>query len=69
MEAYTIRVKTLAPAEHAVSVTGGTSVAGLKAAIAGVVGTPAHRQRLIWRGRVIGDASTLGDLGAARAVG
>jgi hypothetical protein len=61
--AYSIRVKTLVPAEYSVSVTSTTSVAGLKNVIGTIVGTPAYRQRLIWRGRVLSDDSTMGELG------
>jgi hypothetical protein len=65
MDAFTIRVQTLAPATHEVSVVPSTTVAALKQTVSTLAGVPAHRQRLIWRGRVIQDAQTLEQLGEA----
>lgn len=67
MDSFTIRVKTLAPATHELSVAPTTSVAALKATLAPLAAVPAHRQRLIWRGRVINDSQTLEELGEPRA--
>ena len=64
MESFNLRVKTLAPATHEVSVAPSTTVAALKAVVAPLAGCPAHRQRLIFRGRVINDGQTLQELGA-----
>jgi hypothetical protein len=60
-----LRVKTLAPpATHTLPVAAGTTVAQLKGLIAARVGTPPARQRLIWRGGVLSDSDTMGQLGA-----
>jgi hypothetical protein len=60
---FDIRVKTLAPATYTVPVRATATGAQLKDAVAGLVGTPVPRQRLIWRGRVISDFEVLGQLG------
>lgn len=62
--AFTLRVRPArAGLEHALSASPGDTVGGLKAAIAGVLGTPAARQRLIWRGRILPDHETLAQCG------
>ena len=66
MDSFTLRVKTLAPATHELTVLPTTTVASLKQLVAGVTGVPAHRARLIWRGRVINDNQTLEELGEHR---
>jgi hypothetical protein len=66
MDSYTIRIKTLVPATHEVSVVPTTTAAALNSVVATITGVPAHRQRLIWRGRVMEDAQTLEQLGARR---
>jgi hypothetical protein len=63
MNSFPLRIKTLEPATHEVSVFPSTTVAALKNVVAALAGVPAHRQRLIWRGRVINDAQTLEELG------
>jgi len=63
MDSFTLRVQTLAPATHEVSVFPTTTVAALKNVVAGFAGVPAHRQRLIYRGRVINDEQTLEQCG------
>ena len=60
---YRIRVRTLNADVYEVSATAGTTVAELKRRCAAASGTPAARQRLIFRGRIISDAFTLGQLG------
>jgi hypothetical protein len=63
MDSYTIRVKTLVPATHQVSVVPSTTSSALKQVVATITSVPAHRQRLIWRGRVMEDAQTMEQLG------
>ena len=63
MDSFTIRVKTLAPATHDVSVSPTTTVAALKQVVATLTGVPAHRQRLIFRGRVVNDGQTIQEAG------
>ena len=48
-----LRVKTMAPAEHAVEVAAGAGAADLRAALEPLTGVPAARQRLLFMGRAL----------------
>ncbi|KAK9836132.1 hypothetical protein WJX81_004080 [Elliptochloris bilobata] len=56
-----LRIKVLTGEEHTVTVASDALVPDIKAKVAEVTGTPVSRQRLIFRGRVLRDASSISE--------